>query len=125
MSSDLDPAQYRVELRCGADKISETKIGCQPDESLNVNLFGQVAGVPIQTFSLTKEQLHCMNGDVIDVFFKYENIEIITNITDPLDALAAPNQTITTEEKWGSSSCMEPWKHTLYEYGLYRPSFIR
>ena len=63
-----------------------------------------------------------MDGEVIDVFFKSENITIITNVTDPLNATAEPIETTTYELQWDKDSCMEPWKHTLQELGLYRPS---
>tara|TARA_B110000305_G_C19410728_1_gene625295 strand:- start:1444 stop:1578 length:135 start_codon:yes stop_codon:yes gene_type:complete len=41
-----------------------------------------------------------MDGDVIDVFFKNENITVITNVTDPLNATAEPIETTTYELQW-------------------------
>jgi hypothetical protein len=74
-----------------------------------------VTDTEIQTFNLTAKELRCMDGDVIDVFFKSENITIITNVTDPaiLANDSLPNTTTSYELEWSDASCMEPWKHTL------------
>lgn len=113
VSSDVDPAEYKVELSCDTDSVSSTEIFCPPHNSLNVTLFSLATNAEVHTFTLTKDQLHCMDGDVIDVFFKSENITVITNVTDPLNATAEPIETTTYELQWDKDSCMEPWKHTL------------
>lgn len=92
MSSDVDPAEYKVELSCDTDSVSSTEIFCPPHNSLNVTLFSLATNAEVHTFTLTKEQLHCMDGDVIDVFFKSENITVITNVTDPLNATASQSR---------------------------------
>ena len=54
-----------------------------------------------------------MDGDVIDVFFDYNNLTIVTNVTNSTNATAPPIEVTTYELEWFGESCMEPWKHTL------------
>lgn len=115
----IDPSLYKVELTCSNGTVSSEEVCCSPEHSLNVTVYSLATNEQVENFNLTKEQLRCMDGDVMDIFFNFENQTITSNVTDA-NSSNSTNSTGETaliedtyEITWRSDSCMEPWKHTL------------
>lgn len=116
----IDSALYKVEMACDNETISSEEVICAPDKTLNVSLISLATNEAISSYNLTKEQLRCMDGDVMDIFFKFENQTSTTNATDTSNSTSNSTDETVVEEvepvyeiSWTTDSCMEPWKHTL------------